>query len=481
MPYTKKATTAQKAKKTTYAKKKYPNNNNNNNSNYSYPNRFYYNYKKPYKYPGLGRSLGGIAGSAIGGLAGNVPLGNIVGQGIGQGAHALVKTITGVGDYTVSENSLIYNRDAVPQFSSDNPRCTVVSHSEFIRDIRGSTNFAVDSYNINPANANLFPWLSQIARNYEQVIFQGLVFQFKTTSATSIGSTNTALGTVIMATQYDTLAETFVNKQQMENYEFAQSCIPSHSIMHAIECDPSLTSNQGLFYIDNASNSQVNADPRLYNIGKFNIATVGMQAASTIGELWVTYKVCLIKPRMIGNNNVSDQYILDTASISDARPFSTNYQLSNSSSSYEYAPELTYQVAPSDQVFTALTASPWDGTINDATIFINPSFVGQLIIVYEIHGGPLPKREPSTLAIGNCAVVSTPALNVGFVTYSIEGSTPVVPNADGFHFVFVVQVNGGFNALGLGPAIQFSGSSINVPTFANLAIFAVANNLRSPY
>jgi len=138
--------------------------------------KMYNNYRKPYKYPGLGRRVGGTLGALGGTMFGAPGIGYDIGSAVGQGAHALVKTITGLGDYTVSENSLVYNRDAVPQFSTDNPRCTVVAHSEFIKDIRGSTTFSIDTFDINAGNAALFPWLSQIARNFEQVVWQGLVF-----------------------------------------------------------------------------------------------------------------------------------------------------------------------------------------------------------------------------------------------------------------------------------------------------------------
>ena len=72
-------------------------------------------------------------------------LGAGIGAAAGQAGHALFKTITGHGDYQVSENAILYNRDAVPKFTSKNPRCTIITHTEFIRDIRGSTSFAVDT------------------------------------------------------------------------------------------------------------------------------------------------------------------------------------------------------------------------------------------------------------------------------------------------------------------------------------------------
>lgn len=472
MPYAKKTAPKKNYYRKPQAKSKY------NNAHPVY-NRLYSNYKKPYKYPGLGRTIGGLAGSAVGGLMGAAPIGNMVGSALGQGAHAIVKTITGHGDYTISENALVYNKDAVPQFTSDNPRCTVLTHSEFVKDVRGSTNFAIDSFDINAANPSLFPWLSQIARNYEQVVWQGLVFQFKTTCATAVSSTNTAMGTVVMATQYDVLSDAFVNKQQMENYEFSQSAIPSQSLMHAIECDPKLTSNNGLFYIDNASNNNTNADPRLYNIGKFNIATVGMQAAATIGELWVSYKVCLMKPRQIGNNNMSDQWILDVTDLDNTNPFGSEPVLSDTSTSASFNLPGVSTAEWSDQSFTTLGVSPWGGTASFGRLFINPAYVGQLLVIYQVvTNGTASVNEPDIAAVGNITEISTPLSNTGFVSYSLNG----LPGS--FLMAYAFQCNGGYNSSGVAPQVTFGGGSYpggtDVVNQASLAVYALSNNLRSP-
>jgi uncharacterized membrane protein len=231
----------------------------------------------------------------------------------------LTKTITGFGDYQVKKNALVYNVDAVPEFSNDK-RCTIVTHREMICDIQGSTNFSSQVFRINPAIATTFPWLSSIAGNYEQYVIQGLVFEFKSTSAYALSSSNAALGTVIMATQYNSLSPAFTNKQQMENYEFAQSSTPVHSLLHACECDPSQTANQGLFYVNNPNDQD--GDARLYDLGRFTIATQGMQATGyNLGELWVSYKICLLKPKLVGVQNVADWFQLDYANITPSLPF----------------------------------------------------------------------------------------------------------------------------------------------------------------
>lgn len=437
------------------------------------------NYRRPYRYPGLGGRIGASLGNLAGMYFGQPGAGAAIGRGLGNFAHAGIKTITGRGDYTVRQNSLVFNRDAVPQFSTSNPRCTIIAHSEFIRDIRGSTSFAIDSFDINATNPNCFPWLSQIAKNYEQCVWQGLVFQFKTTCANAVSSTNTALGTVIMATNYDTLSPVFVNKQQMEASEFAQSSTPSGSIMHAIECDPSLTASQGLFYNDNPGNSNVNADPRLYNIGRFNIATQGMQAVATIGELWVTYKVCLLKPKLVGGSSWSDRWILDASTIDDGLLFGANPSLSPSSSSYQ--PFVTE--GGRDQMMSSLYKNEWGSDYvpgpGSSMVYINPSYTGRLLVVYQLHGGSDSKSDPQVQVYGNANLLTSSLpgdAKGGFVTYSKLMAASGV-GADNVLFAFVLDSRGGYGANGINPCFALLVGNPENPTYGNLAIYSIPSNL----
>jgi len=110
-----------------------------------------------------------------------------------------------------------------------------------------------------------------------------------------------------MATEYNVLNGTFDSKQQMENYEFANSCKPSTNMYHQVECAKSQTSVD-LMYVSTiaganatATNSAItgqSGDLRLYYLGLFQLATVGMQAAANIGELWVSYEIEFLKPKI---------------------------------------------------------------------------------------------------------------------------------------------------------------------------------------
>lgn len=228
---------------------------------------------------------GGFAGSLFG------PSGAAYGSSLGSSLSGII----GAGDYKVDENSLLTS--PVPTFKNDT-RTIRISHKEYLQDINSSILFNDLSFAIQPGSSSTFPWLSRIASNYTQYRMRGLIFEFRSTSATALNSINTALGAVIMSTQYNVGNPAFVTKQQMENYEFAVSGRPSVDMIHPVECSMA-EQPYNIFYVrDSAVPS--GQDPKLYDMGNFQIATVGMQAASVIGELWVSYDIEFFKPRLPG-------------------------------------------------------------------------------------------------------------------------------------------------------------------------------------
>jgi hypothetical protein len=210
--------------------------------------------------------------------------------------------ISGRGAYKVTTNALLNDGNTmgskVPSFIGSD-KAVRVTHREYLGDVNSSTAFT-NQYvlDINPGLFATFPWLSTLAVNFEQYQIMGMVFYFKSTSATALNSTNTALGTVIMATQYDALDTDFVSKLEMENYEYSSSCKPAEDMLHPIECAPRQTTLEHLYVRTGAVPSS--ADQRMYDLGKFTIATAGSQAAAVIGELWVSYTIDLYKPLLLG-------------------------------------------------------------------------------------------------------------------------------------------------------------------------------------
>lgn len=225
-------------------------------------------------------------------------LGKLAGRGLGAGLSA----ITGYGNYTVKKNSLgkvSASVDMVPQFVK-NEHSIRVTHREFISDIAVPTSATafnmLYAQKINPGNSVMFPWLARMAKQYSQYKIHGMVFTFKT--MTSDYSANGPLGTVMMATNYDAIERVFANKIELENSEFAVSCKPSESLIHAIECDPKYTTLEMLYIRDSSYDTSDTSDRRFYDFGTFQLATSGLPGVvgSVMGEFWVSYDIELCKP-----------------------------------------------------------------------------------------------------------------------------------------------------------------------------------------
>lgn len=254
---------------------------------------------KPYtgKLGGLGSVVGGAIGTAI------APgIGTTVGGALGGAAGVITDRIMGWGDYKIKSNSLVIPSQAgsVPVFGKGSIRIT---HKEYIGEISSATSsFDVSAYSLNPGLVNSFPWLSTIAQNFEQYKWNGMVFQFVSTSADALNSTDTALGKVVLATDYNAGDPNFINVQQMMGTEFSNMGKPSQNIMHAIECDPNQTPLNLLWV--RTGPTPTDSDVRLYDLGKFQIGRTGSQNANVIGDLWVSYDITLCKP--VQNNFVGD-------------------------------------------------------------------------------------------------------------------------------------------------------------------------------
>jgi hypothetical protein len=231
-------------------------------------------------------------------------LGNFAGQGdLGELAGTSLAKFFGHGDYTVHSNSLmgVKKGSVVPSFAKVS-RGTRYTEREFIGDIRsgvlsgGSTSFNLQTFDINPTNGNLFPWLSRSAVLYDQWEPHGIVFEF-VSSSSEFNGTSQALGTVIMATDYDPYDPPFPDKQTMENSDYACSTKPSNGLMHGVECEPAERPTTLLF------TKSENAPLTSTSLGNFGVATKGCsQGNTTLGELWVSYDITFYKKQLAASS-----------------------------------------------------------------------------------------------------------------------------------------------------------------------------------
>lgn len=180
----------------------------------------------------------------------------------------------------------------------------IIRHVEYIADITSTNAFTNRQYELNPGIGATFPWLSEIANSFEQYKWRGLVFTYKSTSADLTNAGSGALGTVIMATDYDALDPGYATKQEMENAEFTKSAKPSVSFVHPVETARGQSPYKLLYTREDPV--PPNGDRRLYDLGVFQLATTGMPASgegTAIGELWVSYEIEFLKPQFHQHGN----------------------------------------------------------------------------------------------------------------------------------------------------------------------------------
>lgn len=325
-----------------------------------------------------------LGGYIAGKLGADKKTGRMAGRFLGKHASKLI----GFGDYNVTNEKLIktnslFTHSASPPTVINTPTGCIVRHREYIKDINSATGFSLQSFPINPGLATSFPWLYNIASNFENYKFRGLAFEFKSTSANSLGSTNTALGTIIMAAQYNAASPLFVNKQQMENYTGAISCKPSESALCGIECKPSELVLDKLFVRSSAVPDD--QDQRLYDLGNFQLAAQGSQAVAQVGELWATYELELYHPKMygglFGGNIISGHWYL---------------QPTISTSAYFGASQIASANNTLHCTFTT-----------NAIIFPSTITSGQFMIVYSVQGSSTASLVRPTFSDGtNCTDVN---------------------------------------------------------------------------
>lgn len=355
-------------------------------------------------------------------------LGSKAGEYIGGAAQRAFSAITGFGDYSVKQN--VFATGSLPQVMNDpGAGGTVIRFQEYLGDIVTSAvanDFNIQEFILNVANEQTFPWVSQLAANYEQYEMQGLLFQFRSTSANALNSTNTALGSVMMATQYDVMDTPFASKGEMLNYEFSTSCKPSENCMHMIECAPKQTTISQLYTLNGPV--PTGADPRLYHLGRFHVATTGFQGQSVnIGELHVTYQIKLLKPKLFASLGLLiDEYSLlasgangYTSALPTGNPAASTYEVKDSLGITNDGNIITF--APTSMKKAYRVTFNWTGT-------------GAEILSYP------------TINFDNCSLIS--ASNIV--------SPPSTTTSAGANYVFSIMTAGN----NLAPSIELSAGGL---------------------
>jgi len=172
-----------------------------------------------------------------------------------------------------------------------------IKHREYIGDVIGKQDFENSTFIVNPENATTFPWLSSIAGSFEQYRFKGLCFEYVPTCGDALSASDNALGTVILAMNYNAADTAAATKSELMQQMWARSGKPSVPHLMPVECASVHTPSTPLY---TSPSDPAGYDPRLYNMGFLQVGVQGMQVDDiNVGELWVTYDVELYKPQNI--------------------------------------------------------------------------------------------------------------------------------------------------------------------------------------
>jgi len=248
---------------------------------------------------------------------------------------------TGMGEYEGPDaNDLLASKstmEVVPLFAPETDEGIIYSKREYVSEIYGPPlvngvpqPFVLQSFAINPGLEQSFPWLSQIAANFDEYEVQQLCFTFKSTTTESGNQVNGQVGTVIMATNYNAAAANFSEKFTMMQYASACSGRLTESLQHYVECDPEKLSGSRGEYV-RVNPVVTGQDLKTYDHGKFQIAIANCTsnlANQSLGELWVSYTVKLRKPKFFTGKGlaISKDIFLSYPSNSESRtqPFGTS-------------------------------------------------------------------------------------------------------------------------------------------------------------
>lgn len=410
---------------------------------------------------------------------------------IGAATDAAVSMIPRFGGSGAYSNSLMHGgavADEVPQVVSaaDETGAITISRREYISDVfaPGTVGaltipaFENRTYALNPGLEETFPWLSQIAQNYEEYSFDQLIFHFRST-ITDIGSSTTGqCGTVIMVTNYNAAAVEFSDKNAMQAYDGAMSCKTTDAMTHGVECDDRKRAGLDDHYVRSAP-VPLGQDIKTYDHGKFQMALANLPVAyagQAIGELWVSYTIKLAKPKFAvarGSAIERDLYVSGNGTETVNLPMGTSaallrgaqnslnttLTLTNNNVLITFPPEYagSVEVIMSMEGFTSILTTPYAGATTAGNVsFVNDMYAG-------LPAGDGPTAQIRTWAQGQFAASAdntamfilhvnvTPS--TGGVANTLNIGVSVLQAAPTQSFLDIHEYNAAFStrALGIGP------------------------------
>jgi len=318
-----------------------------------------------------------------------------------------------------------------------------------------TTAFAlIQNFYLNPGNILLFPVFSQIASTYEEYICHRLRFWYRGMEYTASGSAVTA-GLIIYATNMDPDDSTFTSTSQMENYEGSISGPPfsgvfMHDVLQSRVSRGKSKNGSGLalnqyFVYSSANQEAPSGQPgKFYDLGQFQIASVGTQTASPAGELWVEHEWTMIRRKQqtpIGQNSLYAHIVegpAGTAAASGSAFLGTTGGLVRAGSTIPtVCGKATFTLPLAG---TYLVSWAFVGSVTGGATLTPGSAIAALSVMEDSTTGVVDTTDGSNNTIG-MAVYNVSATGTGAAnTITLSTLTSL---AAGKADIFICQVSGG--------------------------------------
>jgi hypothetical protein len=163
----------------------------------------------------------------------------------------------------------------------------VVTHREYIKDfIVSAVDFAAQTYCINPGCKATFPWLAQIAVNYEQYTIKRMAFEFISRVATTFG------GSVGISTDYDVTDSPPTSSTEALNRQGTIESAAYRSIRSVLS-PLALKALSGLRYVRSGN---VAGDLKTYDSANVTVFSDTLSEIGNLGKVFVDYEIELITP-----------------------------------------------------------------------------------------------------------------------------------------------------------------------------------------
>lgn len=261
---------------------------------------------------------------------------------------------------------------SAPRINNKSNGSVEITHRSYLCPITNSVDYAAQLFNVNPGLPGTFPWLSKLARRYEEYKFKKLKFEYRSVCATSTS------GVVMMSFDYDAADGLPTNKASQ-----AQT-VPNSEVNAWSSNDLIINCDAGYKYIRSGA-LQPNLDIKTYDFGAMCLSSVYGNGVVS-GELYVEYTVELRKP----TDGPTTSGKISFATTSFAVPFPTGGEVTG------FNPYTTTAVAT-----TLVVTTPGEYMISVSTVGTGIS-----------APCPLPNLVTLTGAIKSLASTFAPSLGV---------------------------------------------------------------------